>query len=74
MGKFEEDGHSQGTKRIFSAAAESHAFKVAGGGETERALALFGLTSKFDWISSGGGAALEFLAKRTLPGIDALLH
>lgn len=74
MGRFEEEGHSQGTKRIFSAVAESGAFKVAGGGETERALSLFGLTSKFDWISSGGGAALEFLAKRTLPGIDALIH
>lgn len=73
IGKFEEDGHSQGTKRVFSAVANSDAFKVAGGGETDEAISKYALESKFDWISSGGGAMLDFLSSGTLPGIEALL-
>ena len=73
MGKFEEEGHRAGTERIFQAAANSTAFKVAGGGDTERALTLLGLKQKFDWVSVGGGAMLEFLAKGSLPGIEALV-
>lgn len=72
LGKFEEEGHSQGTKRVFTAVAESSAFKVAGGGDTEKALKSLRLTDKLNWISVGGGAMLEFLARGTLPGIDAL--
>jgi len=72
IGKFEDDGHRQGTKRVFEAAAESSAFKVAGGGDTEQAIQALGLLDKFDWISVGGGASLEFLAKGSLPGIDAV--
>lgn len=74
IGKFEEEGHRQGTKRIFTAVADSTAFKVAGGGDTESAITLLGLTAKFDWLSVGGGAMLEFLAKGTLPGIVSLLE
>jgi len=74
LGKFEEEGHALGTKRILTAVSESGAFKVAGGGDTQKAIKLFNLDSKFDWISSGGGASLEFLAKGTLPGIEALLN
>jgi phosphoglycerate kinase len=74
MGKFEEDGHMMGTKRVFKTIADSQAYKLAGGGETQRAISALGLTKKFDWISVGGGASLEFLAKRTLPGIEALLN
>jgi len=74
MGKYEEEGHRQGTERIFSAVAASQAsFKVAGGGDTIAAIYLLGIEGKFDWISVGGGAMLEFLAKKTLPGIEALL-
>jgi 3-phosphoglycerate kinase len=73
MGKFEENGQSLGTKRILEAVAKSKAYKVAGGGDTEQAIAKFGLTERFDWISVGGGAALQFLAEGTLPGIEALL-
>ena len=73
MGKFEEEGHMMGTKRVFEAVANSDAFKVAGGGDTIRVLQKLGLVTKFDWISVGGGATLEFLTKGTLPGIEALL-
>lgn len=74
MGKFEEEGHRQGTERIFKAVVNSRAFKVAGGGDTESAISLLGLRDQFDWVSVGGGAMLQFLAKGTLPGIEALLH
>lgn len=73
MGKFEDEGHRQGTQRVLKAVSESSAYKVAGGGDTQRAIKFFGLSDKFDWISVGGGAMLEFLAKGSLPGIDALL-
>ena len=74
LGKFEDPGHRQGTKEVFEAVANSSAFKVAGGGDTGRAIAMLGLTEKFDFVSTGGGAMLEFLAKGTLPGITALLN
>lgn len=74
MGKFEEEDHMMGTERVFKAIANSQAYKLAGGGKTQRAISTLGLTKKFDWISVGGGANLEFLAKRTLPGIEALLN
>jgi phosphoglycerate kinase len=73
MGKFELQDAQEGTRQVFGAAANSKAYKVAGGGNTEEALAEFGLTQKFDWISVGGGAMLQFLARGTLPGIQALL-
>lgn len=62
----------KGTKEVFTAVANSQAYKVAGGGDTEAALGKFGLLGKFDWVSVGGGAMLEYLATRTLPGIEAL--
>lgn len=72
IGKFEDEGHRVGTQRVFEAVASSSAFKVAGGGDTEIAIRTLELSDKFDWISVGGGAMLEFLAKGTLPGLDAL--
>lgn len=74
MGKFEEDGHRQGTERVLKIIAKSDAYKVAGGGDTVAAIDLIGVKDKFDWISVGGGAMLEFLAKKTLPGIEALSY
>jgi 3-phosphoglycerate kinase len=74
IGKYEEEGHRMGTKRVFEAVAESLAFKVAGGGDTEEAISGLNLTQRFNWISVGGGAMLEFLSKGTLPGIQALLN
>lgn len=74
LGKYEDEGHIQGTKEIFKAVAGSRAFKVVGGGDSLTALQMFDLFDKFDWVSTGGGAMLEFLANGTLPGIEALLH
>jgi len=72
-GKFEEEGHRMGTKRVFEAVVEnSGAFKVIGGGDTIDAVDLLGLKDKFDWVSVGGGAMLEFLTKKSLPGIEAV--
>jgi phosphoglycerate kinase len=73
LGKYEDEGHRQGTERVFKAIAESGAYKIAGGGDTEAALNFLNLEKEFDWISVGGGAMLEFLSKRTLPGIKALI-
>jgi 3-phosphoglycerate kinase len=72
LGKYENDGHKQGTERIFKAVVKNeNAFKVAGGGDTEKAIAMSGVEG-FDWISVGGGAMLEFISKKTLPGIEIL--
>ncbi len=70
MGKYEEA--PEGTKKIFTAVANSKAYKIAGGGDTEAALEKFNLKDKFDWISVGGGAMLEYLSSGTLVGIEAL--
>jgi len=70
-GKYEDSGHMQGTKEIFEAVAGASAFKIAGGGDTELALKMFDLTNKFDWVSVGGGAMVEYLINKTLPGIGA---
>ncbi len=72
LGKYEDEGHRQGTERVFKAVSTSPAFKVAGGGDTEATLAMLNLSNNFDWISVGGGAMLEFLVKKTLLGIEAL--
>lgn len=74
IGKFEDEKYREGTRAVFTKVSESKAFKVAGGGDTERAISLLSLADGFDWISVGGGAMLEFLAKGTLPGIEALLN
>jgi 3-phosphoglycerate kinase len=74
MGKYEEEGHRQGTEEVFKAVVESDAKKVAGGGDTIRAISILGLAEKFDYISVGGGAMLEFLTKKTLPGVEALIN
>jgi phosphoglycerate kinase len=72
-GKYEEAGQALGTERVFNAVANSKAFKIVGGGDSLVVVEKYNLASKFNWISVGGGAMLEFLAKGTLPGIEALL-
>ena len=72
LGRYEDEGHRQGTERVFKAIVASSAIKIAGGGDTEAAISLLGMENKFDWISVGGGAMLDFLAKHTLPGIESL--
>ena len=74
LGKYEDEGHSQGTKAVFTAVANSSAFKIVGGGDSLAAIQRYNLTDKFNWISVGGGAMLEFLTNKSLPGIEALLH
>ena len=74
IGKFEEEGHRQATKTVFEKVCNTSAFKIAGGGDTELAINLLNLKDKFNWISIGGGAMLEFLSHDTLPGVDALIH
>lgn len=72
MGIYEDERDLEGTKIIAEAIVNSGALKIAGGGDTEAVINLLGLKEKFDWISSGGGAMLEFLAEGDLPGIEAL--
>ena len=74
LGRYEDEGHRQGTEKVFRAITENkNAYKIAGGGDTEKAIGSLSLASGFDWISVGGGAMLEFLSKKTLPGIEALI-
>jgi len=67
-----KEGVFTGTEKLFKAAIDGGVFTLAGGGDTEYALTSLGLADKMDYISSGGGAMLAFLADGTLPGIEAL--
>ena len=71
MGLFEE-GHDAGTKAIAEAIIASGAYSVVGGGETTEFLGSHGFLDKFSFVSTGGGAMLEFLSGKELPGIAAL--
>ena len=73
VGVFEWERFSKGTKSIALAAAKSTAVTVAGGGDTVAAIKKYDLSDKFSHISSGGGASMELLEGKTLPGIAALL-
>ena len=72
VGVFEFDPFAQGTRVIAEAIAKSKAFSIAGGGETVAAIAKFGVTDRVSYISTGGGAFLEFLEGRKLPAIEVL--
>jgi len=72
LGMFEIDQFSRGTEAIARAIAGSNAFSLAGGGETLAAIAKFGLERKISYISTGGGAFLEFLEGKELPAVAAL--
>lgn len=72
FGKFEDDKYKKGTLAIANAIIESGAFSVVGGGETVAFLRKECLADKFGWISTGGGAMLQFLSGEELPGIKAL--
>lgn len=71
-GLFEKAPFDQGTAAVLSAIATSGAFKVAGGGHTTSAIEKLGLRSRFDYISTGGGALEEFILGKKLPGIEVL--
>lgn len=72
LGKIEEEKYQEGSKEIANAIIKSKAFSVTGGGETVEFLNKIGLTGKFNHVSTGGGAMLEFLSGEKLPGIEAL--
>lgn len=72
MGVFEIDKFSQGTMKIAEALANSEALSIVGGGDTVAAVYKAGVSKKISHISTGGGALLEFMANKTLPGIEAL--
>ena len=72
MGMFEIVSFSKGTFQLAQAVADSGALSIIGGGDTDTAIKKAGLTSKMSYISTGGGAFLEWLEGKTLPGIAAL--
>lgn len=72
VGVFEFDQFSEGTKTLATAIADSPAFSIAGGGDTLAAIAKYGITDKVGYISTGGGAFLEFLEGKTLPAVEVL--
>jgi phosphoglycerate kinase len=74
VGVFEFDQFGNGTKTLARAIAESQAFSIAGGGDTLAAIAKYDIADKVGYISTGGGAFLEFLEGKTLPAVDILLQ
>lgn len=72
MGFFEKEGFAEGSHAIARALASSPAFTIAGGGETGRVITDMKLEEKFGFVSTGGGAMLELLAGKELPGIAAI--
>lgn len=72
LGVFEFDQFSQGTKNLADAIANSNAYSIAGGGDTIAAISKFNVEDKISYISTGGGAFLEFLEGKKLPAIEIL--
>jgi phosphoglycerate kinase len=72
VGVFEFEAFSHGTEVIARAIADSDGFSIAGGGDTLAAIAKFGITDRVGYLSTGGGAFLEFLEGKTLPAVAAL--
>lgn len=74
VGVFEFDQFAEGTKTLALAIAGSNGFSIAGGGDTLAAIAKYDIGDKIGYISTGGGAFLEFLEGKTLPAVEILLQ
>jgi phosphoglycerate kinase len=72
VGVFEFDAFGGGTRAVAQAVASSQAFSIAGGGDTLAAIAKYGITDQIGYISTGGGAFLEFLEGKKLPAVEIL--
>ncbi len=72
VGVFEFDAFGEGTRELAHAIADSKSFSIAGGGDTLAAIAKYGVADRIGYISTGGGAFLEFLEGKTLPAVEIL--
>ncbi len=72
MGVFEMDQFAHGTEAVARAVADSDCTSIIGGGDSVAAINKFGLADKMSWISTGGGASMELVEGKALPGVEAL--